>query len=181
MLDIVVSVLGLSCLFPVLLITAIMIFLQDKKTVLFTQNRVGLHGNLFKLYKFRSMIVNAENIGGYSTSDNDSRITPFGKLIRKTSIDELPQLFNVLKGDMSIVGPRPDVPKQMQDYSEQEWAKRHSVRPGITGLAQATLRSTATVEQRRTLDLNYVEQQSMWVDIKIICLTFKQVLFKGGN
>jgi lipopolysaccharide/colanic/teichoic acid biosynthesis glycosyltransferase len=127
------------------------------------------------------MVVNAEKLGGYSTLDNDSRITPVGRFIRRSSIDELPQLINVLKGEMSIVGPRPDVLKQKSEYSDEEWLKRLSVKPGITGLAQATLRSSATPEQRKRLDLDYVEQQSMWLDIKVIILTLKQVVFRGGN
>lgn len=181
LLDVVVSVFGLFLLSPILFITAFIIFLQDRKPVLFTQKRVGLNGHHFMLYKFRSMVIKAESIGGFSTSDNDSRITPFGKIIRKASIDELPQLVNVLLGDMSIVGPRPDVPLQKQNYTESEWVIRHSVKPGITGLAQATLRSSATPEQRKRLDLDYVEQKSIWLDIKVILLTFKQVVFRGGN
>jgi len=127
------------------------------------------------------MIVNAEKIGGHSTLDNDSRITPIGRLIRKSSIDEVPQLINVLKGEMSLVGPRPDLLKQKDEYSDEEWLKRLSVKPGITGLAQATLRSSATPEQRKKLDLDYVEKQSMCLDLLIISLTFKQVIFRGGN
>jgi len=179
--DIVMSIVALILLLPILLITAASIFLFDRHYIVFIQNRVGLAGKLFRLYKFRSMVVNAEKLGGHSTSDNDSRITPVGKFIRRSSIDELPQLVNVLKGEMSIVGPRPDVLKQKSEYSDEEWLKRLSVKPGITGLAQATLRSTATPEQRKRLDLEYVEHQSMWLDIKIILLTFKQVIFRGGN
>lgn len=181
LLDVLVSILGLFFLFPILLIVALIIYLQDRNSVFFTQNRVGLNGRQFKLYKFRSMVLNAESIGSFSTSDNDARITPFGKFIRKTSIDELPQLINVLTGDMSIVGPRPDVPLQKQNYTELEWIIRHSVKPGVTGLAQATLRSSATPEQRKALDLQYVEQKNICLDVKIIGLTFKQVLCKGGN
>jgi len=179
--DIVMSSVALILLFPILLITAIFIFLYDGHSVIFFQNRVGLAGKLFRLYKFRSMVVNAEKLGGYSTLDNDSRITPVGRIIRRSSIDELPQLINVLRGEMSVVGPRPDVLKQKSEYSEDEWLKRLSVKPGITGLAQATLRSSASPEQRKRLDLNYVEQQSMWLDIKIILLTFRQIVLRGGN
>lgn len=179
--DIVVSLVALILLLPIFLITATFIFLYDGHSVVFFQNRVGLAGKLFRLYKFRSMVVNAEKLGGYSTLDNDSRITPVGRFIRRSSIDELPQLINVLKGEMSIVGPRPDVLKQKSEYSDEEWLKRLSVKPGITGLAQATLRSSATPEQRKRLDLDYVEQQSMWLDIKVIILTLKQVVFRGGN
>ena len=180
-LDVLISLVALAFLLPLLILTALGIFLYDRHHVIFYQNRVGLNGNLFKLYKFRSMIVNAEKIGGHSTLDNDSRITPIGRLIRKSSIDEVPQLINVLKGEMSLVGPRPDLLKQKDEYSDEEWLKRLSVKPGITGLAQATLRSSATPEQRKKLDLDYVEKQSMCLDLLIISLTFKQVIFRGGN
>ena len=107
--------------------------------VLFRQTRLGLHGREFGMFKFRSMVKNAASIGPYFTSDNDPRITRVGRFIRRTSIDELPQILNVLRGDMSLVGPRPDVPAQRALYSDADWAQRCSVRPGITGLAQALL------------------------------------------
>ncbi len=127
------------------------------------------------------MVVDAATIGPYFTQDGDSRITAVGRFLRKSSLDELPQLFNVLNGDMSIVGPRPNVPEQITEYSEQEWGKRNSVRPGITGQAQALLRSEVTAEERTRLDLDYVDKVSIGFDIRIILLTVRQVLFKGGN
>ena len=127
-----------------------------------------------------SMVSNADQIGSYQTATNDQRITTIGKRLRKTSLDELPQLLNVLKGDMSFVGPRPDVPAQQNHYSTQEWQQRHSVRPGITGWAQATLRSSATPEERKQLDLEYVSNHSIGLDIKIMLLTAKQIIIKGG-
>jgi lipopolysaccharide/colanic/teichoic acid biosynthesis glycosyltransferase len=179
--DVIVSLAALVVLIPILIIIAIGVRIQDGGPILYAQIRIGRDGVEFKIWKFRSMVVAADRLGGYSTADNDSRITPFGRWIRRTSLDELPQLFNVLLGDMSIVGPRPDVPAQRSLYSDTEWQLRHSVRPGITGLAQATVRSEATAEQRKALDLEYVHTASLVTDIRIILMTFKQVVFKGGN
>lgn len=180
-LDIIISFLAITLLLPILLFLALGIRLQDGGPSLFGQLRVGKGGNVFRMWKFRSMIINADRIGGYSTADRDPRITPLGRIIRRTSLDELPQLFNVLTGDMSIVGPRPDVPAQRNLYTEDEWHMRHSVRPGITGLAQSTLRSEATADQRKALDLEYARKVSMTLDLRIILMTFKQVVLKGGN
>ncbi len=166
---------------PVWLVIAILIKAHDGGPVFYRQIRTGLGGRTFGILKFRSMVQNADMIGGYSTADNDSRITPIGRFIRRTSLDELPQLFNVLRGDMSVVGPRPDVPEQRSLYSAEEFDKRNRVRPGITGLAQATMRSTATPEERKRLDLEYVDQASLLLDMKILALTVRQVLTKGGN
>lgn len=166
---------------PILIGVATAIYLSDFGPVIFRQRRVGRGGKDFFIYKFRSMVIDAEKLGGYSTADGDPRITRVGRFIRRTSLDELPQLFNVLCGSMSVVGPRPDVPAQRTLYTEAEWQLRNSVRPGITGLAQATLRSAATETQRKELDLQYAQQASLFKDIQIILLTFKQVFGKGGN
>jgi len=166
---------------PVWLVIAILIKAHDGGPVFYRQIRTGLGGRTFGILKFRSMVQNADKIGGYSTVDNDSRITPIGRFIRRTSLDELPQLFNVLRGDMSVVGPRPDVPEQRSLYSAEEFNRRNRVRPGITGLAQATMRSTATSEERKRLDLEYVDQACLLLDLKILVLTVRQVLTKGGN
>lgn len=179
--DITVSFLAIFCLSPVLLVLALLVRLQDGGPSLFGQQRVGKDGETFLMWKFRSMVVNADRLGGYSTADGDPRITPVGRFIRRTSLDELPQLLNVLMGNMSIVGPRPDVPAQRGLYTDGEWRIRVSVRPGITGLAQATLRSQATADQRKALDLEYAAKASMLLDLKIILLTVKQVILKGGN
>lgn len=179
--DILSSLICIVVLSPILIIVLIGVRVQDGGASIFGQQRIGKNGQVFWMWKFRSMVINAQSLGGYSTLDRDPRITPFGRFIRRTSLDELPQLFNVLLGDMSIVGPRPDVPAQRNLYTDEEWAKRHSVRPGITGLAQATLRSAATVEQRKSLDLEYVNNISLVRDFKIILLTINQVIFKGGN
>ncbi len=179
--DILVSGLLVTILAPVFILIAIAIRIYDGGASLFGQARVGKCGGIFKMWKFRSMVIDAEVIGGYSTEDNDPRVTPVGRFIRRFSLDELPQLINVFIGDMSIVGPRPDVPAQRKLYTEGEWEVRHSVRPGITGLSQSTLRSAATAEQRKALDLEYVKNASMMFDLKIIVMTIKQVLSKGGN
>lgn len=179
--DIAFSVKALLILMPLLLMLALLVRLQDGGPSLFGQQRVGQHGRIFRMWKFRSMVINAESLGSFSTADLDSRITPVGRFIRKTSLDELPQLLNVLLGDMSIVGPRPDVPAQRKLYTEDQWMIRHSVRPGITGLAQSTLRSEATTEQRTAMDLEYAKNVSLALDARIIFMTIKQVFFKGGN
>lgn len=181
LIDILISLFALIVLMPIFMGVILAIYFTDKGPIFFKQQRVGKNGQAFDIYKFRSMVIYAEKIGGYSTSDNDPRITPIGYWIRKSSIDELPQILNVLLGDMSIVGPRPDVPAQKTLYTDSEWQLRNSVKPGITGLAQATLRSSASVEQRKALDLQYVQEISTINDFKIILMTIRQILFKGGN
>jgi len=177
--DLLVSLFLLVLIFPLLCAVALAVYLNDFGTVLFKQRRVGQQGGEFWLYKFRSMVINAEKLGGYSTQQGDTRITKVGRFIRKTSLDELPQLFNVLKGEMSLVGPRPDVPAQKSRYTEEEWQLRHSVRPGITGLAQATLRSAASEAERKQMDLYYAQNASFILDIKIMLMTVRQLLAKG--
>lgn len=181
LIDVFLASLALLVMSTFMLAVALAVYLHDRGPVFFKQRRVGLRGIEFGMYKFRSMTVDAESRGGYSTSDGDPRITPVGRFIRRTSLDELPQLINVLMGDMSIVGPRPDVPAQKSLYREDEWMLRNSVRPGITGLAQATLRSEATPEQRKALDLNYARMANLGLDMKIVAWTCKQILTKGGN
>lgn len=166
---------------PILLLVALAIKYDSKGPVLFRQQRIGLNTQPFEIFKFRSMVVDAPKLGSFATSANDPRITAVGRFIRRTSIDELPQLINVLNGDMSLVGPRPDVPAQRQLYTEAEWHERHLVRPGITGLAQATLRSSGSEEQRKALDLQYVRTTSLALDLRIVLMTIRQVILKGGN
>ncbi|EIV1854950.1 sugar transferase [Vibrio vulnificus] len=179
--DCLVSALALILLAPVFFVVAIIIFVDDPGSPFFKQKRVGLEGREFGMYKFRSMKCNASEVGPYFTQKNDPRITRVGRVIRRTSIDELPQLINVLLGDMSIVGPRPDVPVQEKNYTPDEWHLRNSVKPGITGLAQATVRSNTTPEERTRLDLEYVNNHNFYLDLKIIAMTVKQVISKGGN
>lgn len=180
MFDVAMSVLALVVLSPVFIVVPLLIR-RDGGPALFRQPRVGVHGKVFSIYKFRSMVIDSEQLGGYSTQVNDPRITQVGRFIRKTSIDELPQLLNVLKGDMSLVGPRPNVPGQRSEYTQEQWDFRNSVLPGITGLAQAKLRSGATWQQRYDLDTEYVRSRSFSLDLQIIFLTVKQILTKGGN
>jgi lipopolysaccharide/colanic/teichoic acid biosynthesis glycosyltransferase len=179
--DLVLALAGLIVLAPLLLLVAVAIGAYDRGPVFYRQQRVGRGGRLFGIYKFRSMHVDADRRGGFSTASNDPRITGIGRLLRRTSVDELPQLLNVIKGDMSLVGPRPDVPAQRPLYTEAEWDERNTVAPGITGLAQATLRSSGTEDQRKALDLEYVRRHSVRFDCHILLLTVRQVLFVGGN
>ena len=166
---------------PVLVLAALAIVLEDGRPVLFRQARVGLQGRVFGMFKFRSMVRNAASLGGHATAEGDPRITRVGRFLRRTSIDELPQLLNVLNGDMSLVGPRPDVPAQQSLYEPADWAQRCSVRPGITGLAQARLRSAASLQQRLELDLEYSRQVSLWLDLKIMYWTLRRLGGSGAN
>ena len=179
--DIVFSVLALAALLPIFLLAAFAISLESGWPVLFKQTRVGMQAREFGMYKFRSMVNGAQTAGPYFTNVNDTRITRVGRIIRRCSIDELPQLFNVLTGEMSLVGPRPDLPVQRPLYSQAAWAERCSVRPGITGLAQAILRSEGTERQRQALDLQYVRESSVSLDLKIMWLTVGRLSGKGGN
>lgn len=179
--DVVLSVVLLLLLMPLVLIVAIAIKLDSAGSVLYRQERAGRYGKPFMMYKFRSMVSNADQMGAYYTAPGDARVTKVGKYLRKTSVDEIPQLINVLKGDMSLVGPRPDVMAQQDCYTNEEWAHRHAVRPGITGLAQATVRSEATMDQRKALDLEYVDRSTLLLDLQIILKTIVQVFFKGSH
>ena len=180
-LDIVLSLLALIALSPVLLMAALAIALESGVPVLLRQARLGLEGREFGMFKFRSMVKNSAQLGPYFTTDNDPRITRVGSFLRRTSIDELPQLLNVLQGDMSLVGPRPDVPVQRDLYSDADWEQRLSVRPGLTGLAQALLRSDATFAQRLELDLRYTRDASLRLDLCIMVWTFRQLGGKQSN
>lgn len=173
--DIIVSSLAITALLPLLLLLMLLIWIEDRTNPLYTQIRTGKNLKEFHLLKLRSMVANADKIGSHSTDSNDARITKIGRFIRKTSLDELPQLINVLIGDMSLVGPRPYLPKQSGDFTEEEWKKRHTVRPGITGLAQIRGRSNASQKERTKNDLAYVDHHNVFLDIKIIFLTVMQV------
>lgn len=179
--DLTVSVILLVLFCLIMLLVGLLILLETKGCAIYKQKRIGLNGEVFNIYKFRSMVDRAENVGSFYTKTDDPRITKVGKFIRRTSLDELPQLVNVLKGDMSLVGPRPDVPEQRNIYTKEEWMLRHSVRPGITGLQQATLRSAATIEQRKILDFEYVNKRGFCLDFYILWKTILQIIFKGGN
>lgn len=178
--DFIVSLVLVILLFPFILLISLAIIIESKGGVFFTQERVGQFTKPFPMYKFRSMVADASQKGPYFTAQGDSRITKVGAFLRKTSLDELPQLLNVLKGEMSLVGPRPDVFDQRSNYTQEEWTKRVSVKPGITGLAQATIRNVGGPGRRTALDLEYVDNVSFGLDLKILLLTVKQVLFKGS-
>lgn len=171
---------ALVFLLPVIAVVAVLVRLDSPGPVFFRQVRVGRGGREFQIWKFRSMVADAERRGPYHTSRGDPRITRVGAVLRRTSIDELPQVINVLTGDMSLVGPRPDVPAQRSLYTADEWKARHRVRPGITGPAQAVLRSDATPEDRKRLDLEYARHPSLFTDLRIVLQTIRQVLFKGS-
>ena len=181
MLDIVIASAALVALSPVMLVVGAAVAAESGRPVLFRQVRVGRGGRPFGMYKFRSMVRDAASLGPYHTSDGDPRITRVGRFIRRTSLDELPQLLNVLKGDMSLTGPRPDVPQQESLYRPEDWRLRCSVRPGITGLAQALVRSEGTPEQRLELDLRYVRDHDLALDLRILWLTLGRLSGKGAN
>ncbi|XQW85405.1 sugar transferase [Thalassotalea piscium] len=159
-------------LFPLMMITAIILFVYDCRPVLYTQARPGQYGRIFHMIKFRSM-TDEKDSNGHLLPDSE-RLTSFGKFIRKTSIDELPGLWNVLVGNMSLVGPRPLLVEYLPLYSPEQ-AKRHNVKPGITGWAQVNGRNAISWEEKFTLDVWYVNNQSFWLDIKILFLTVKKV------
>lgn len=189
MVDVFGAVVGIIMLLPIFLITAILIKFEDPKgSIIFKQVRVGKDGNLFYMYKFRSMVTNAEEqlkdlleynevSGAMFKMKNDPRITKIGKIIRKTSIDELPQLWNVLKGEMSLVGPRPPLPREVDEYTEYD-KQRLLVTPGCTGLWQASARNSVGFEEMVELDLEYIKNRSILLDIKII---FKTLLVMFGS
>jgi lipopolysaccharide/colanic/teichoic acid biosynthesis glycosyltransferase len=179
--DIIASAVALLLLSPLLLAAAIAVALETGLPVIFKQTRIGKGCQPFGMYKFRSMVKDAATQGPHFTNAGDPRITRVGRFIRKTSIDELPQLINVLKGDMSLVGPRPDVPAQQEGYRSEDWQERHTVRPGITGLAQAELRSAATTEQRLALDLQYVRSHSLAMDCRILWRTVARLSGRGST
>lgn len=182
--DILVSLFGLMILSPVLLIVAIAIKIDSKGPVIFKQERVGKNGKVYNMYKFRSMKINSEHTGtGVYSMKDDPRVTKVGKFIRATSIDEFPQFVNILKGDMSLIGPRPVLtyyPKKWEEYTEEE-LKRFEVRPGVTGWAAVHGRKTNTVEARFAYDNYYVENLSLKLDFKIFFMTIKSVLTNADN
>ena len=175
--DFVLSLIALSILFPFLLILSIIGAITMKGNPFFTQKRPGKNEKIFKLIKFRTM-SNAKDENGNLLSD-EKRLNKYGKLLRATSMDELPELINILKGDMSIVGPRPLLVKYLPLYNDEQ-KKRHNVRPGLTGYAQAYGRNSLTWEEKFKKDVYYVENISLWLDIKIIFKTVAVVLTHEG-
>lgn len=163
----------------VIVISAIAIKIEDKGPVFYMANRTGRYGNTFKMYKLRSMKVNAPDIrladGSTYNGDDDPRVTKFGKFARKTSIDELPQVINILKGDMTFIGPRPDTPIGSATYTEEEKVIL-TVRPGVTGYNQAVNRNSVLTKEKLSNDIYYVNHLSVWFDIKIVFMTIATVL-----
>lgn len=180
--DFLVSLFCTVLLLPIFALISLSIVLESKGSPIFKQERIGKDGRIFKVYKFRTMVQNAEKLGNglFVYDETDTRITKVGKILRKTSLDELPQLFNVLKGEMSIIGPRPPVvyhPYDGYDNYPKEYQKRFSMRPGITGLAQVRLRNSAGWDERIKLDIQYVEKYNILMDIKIFFQTFFAMLY----
>jgi lipopolysaccharide/colanic/teichoic acid biosynthesis glycosyltransferase len=170
--------LGLAIASPALAVAAVAIRLEDGGPVLYRQRRVGLHGEEFELVKLRTMNVGAEREGaGYAVNEGDPRITRAGRVLRRLSIDEIPQLWNVVRGDMSLVGPRPTLAYQVERYTPRQ-RRRLDVKPGITGWAQVNGRASVPWSERIELDVWYVEHRSPWVDLKILART-PAALFAG--
>lgn len=188
--DLIIASIAFIALSPIIIVTALIIKATSPGPVFFKQERVGKWGEPFYCFKFRSMYIDAEERktalmalneadGPVFKMKNDPRITPVGRIIRKLSIDELPQLFNVLKGDMSLVGPRPAVPTEVAEYTFDQLARLGAV-PGITGLQQVSGRSDLDFKRWVELDLQYINEQSLWTDIKILLRTVPAVLFARG-
>jgi len=176
-LDLLAAVIALTILFPVLFFLGLLIAIKMGHPVIFKQTRPGLFGKSFNMIKFRTM-EDAFDSTGYPLPDEE-RLTSFGKFLRSTSLDELPGLWCVLKGDMSLVGPRPLLVEYLPLYSDEQ-ARRHNVRPGITGWAQVNGRNAISWDEKFELDLWYVDNQSFWLDIKILSLTVKKVFVREG-
>ncbi len=172
--DICISLLAITILLPAFIIIAIAIRLTSKGPAIFKQERAGKDGKPFIFYKFRTMKLNVEPFGPSPKSAKDPRLTKIGRFLREYSLDELPQLFNVLKGDMSIAGPRPLYLSQMAEWSERQ-KKRLLVKPGLTGLAQISGRGELTHEEKLELDVKYVETKTLWLDLKMILTTIAMV------
>jgi lipopolysaccharide/colanic/teichoic acid biosynthesis glycosyltransferase len=177
--DVVGALLGLAVASPALALAALGIKLEDRGPVLFRQRRVGQHGREFELLKLRTMVVGAERQGaGYAVNRGDPRITRVGRVVRRLSIDELPQLWNVVRGEMSLVGPRPTLRYQVEQYTERQ-RRRLDVKPGITGWAQVHGRASLPWDERIELDVWYVENRTPWLDAKILARTPRALL--GGT
>lgn len=177
LLDIIYSLGFILCFWWLYIILAILVKKKLGSPVLFKQQRPGLNGKVFTMYKFRSM-TDAKDKDGKLLSDEE-RLPRFGQLLRATSLDEIPEFFNILKGDMSLVGPRPLLVQYLERYNERQ-ARRHEVRPGITGWAQVNGRNAISWEQKFEYDVEYVEKCSFFLDIKIIIMTIKKIVIREG-
>jgi len=175
--DFLISLVALLLLLPIFLLLTLLVRVKIGAPIFFTQTRPGLHGNAFTMIKFRTM-TNARGADGALLPDAE-RLTRFGRFLRATSLDELPELWNVLKGDMSLVGPRPLLMEYLPLYSPEQ-ARRHDVRPGITGWAQVNGRNAISWDEKFRLDVWYVDHQSFWLDMKILFLTVRRVFQRHG-
>lgn len=176
-LDFVLSFIALIILSPILLITAILVRTKLGSPVIFKQERPGLNGEIFNMYKFRTMTDARDEYG--NLLPDDERLTDFGKKLRSTSLDELPEFWNIVRGDMSLIGPRPLLVKYLSRYNAHQ-ARRHEVRPGVTGYAQVNGRNSITWEKKFDLDVEYVDNVTFAGDLKIIFKTIKTVLMRDG-
>ncbi len=177
LLDFIIALTGILILLPVFLFVTVLLYIANNGEAFFLQERPGKHGRIFKIIKFKTM-NNAKDDKGRLLPDAN-RLTSIGKFVRKTSIDEIPQLFNIIKGEMSIVGPRPLLPEYLNLYTSRQ-QKRHEVRPGITGWAQVNGRNAISWTKKLNLDAWYVENISLWLDVKILWLTLVKVLKSEG-
>lgn len=175
--DLFLACFSLVAFFPVMLITGFIIGIKHGRPIIFKQLRPGLNGRIFVIYKFRTMLDRYDAKGGLIP--DAMRLTPFGRFLRATSLDELPELVNIIKGDMSFVGPRPLLIQYMDRYNEEQ-ARRQNVRPGLTGWAQMNGRNAITWEEKFEFDVWYVDNRSFWLDLKIIALTVKKVILREG-
>jgi len=191
--DIVFSFVGLLMSFPLLILFAVRIRLESPGSIFYRGIRVGKKGKQFRIFKFRTMVINADKIGGPSTSADDHRLTKFGKFLRKYNLDELPQLINILKGEMSFVGPRPEIPSEIETYDQKTKKIILSVKPGMTDLAtlaniheEEILKGSSDPHQayrekikpeKIRLGLEYIKKRSFWLDLKIILKTVKSAIF----
>lgn len=174
--DFIISLFALIILSPLFLLISLIILIGNGKPVLFRQKRVGKNNELFTIYKFRTMKRGTENVASGKLENANAKITKFGRILRATSIDELPQLFNILNGTMSLVGPRPLIPEETEIRELREKYNVYTIRPGITGWAQVNGRDNISLEQKALLDKEYVEKQSLGFDIKILIMTVLKVL-----
>lgn len=178
--DVVCSAAALILISPIIGAAALVIRVCDGKHVVFRQQRVGLNGELFTIYKFRTMKIGTRNAATNDLHESQSQVTKIGKVLRKTSLDELPQLWNILKGDMSFIGPRPLIPEESEIHELRKKAGVYKVRPGITGLAQVNGRDEITIEQKVKYDKEYADNRSLAMDIKILFKTVRVVLTGDG-
>lgn len=178
--DVFISLIILIISLPLFIIVAIAIKLDSKGSVFFIQDRTGLNGEPFKMIKFRGMVHNAQEIGPQLTQVNDPRITRVGKFLRRTSIDEIPQVINVLKGEMSLIGPRPEIVSITSNFSNYE-KEVFKFKPGITGYSQINGRQTLSPQKRVQMEIEYYSNASFWTDMIIATSTFKVILSNEGN